>query len=123
MHPNPTGRPPVQFADDRDPSLISASKVAEQLHLQLAELSRMGRLDLERLTANPESANIQGLLGNIVRAFAAAAAVFMNDAAASAWMTEPVRAFRDKTALALVAGGRTEDVLRYLQSIESGFVG
>jgi hypothetical protein len=31
--------------------------------------------------------------------------------------------FRHKTAYKLVGEGRTEDVIRYLESIESGYVG
>lgn len=124
MHPNDTpGLPSTQFADDWDPSLISAIKVAEKLRLQLDEFARMGRLDPEMLSTNLGSADIQGMLGNLVRVFSFATAVFMNDTVATVWMTNPLREFRGETAFTLVVKGRTEEVIRYLDSIESGFVG
>lgn len=42
---------------------------------------------------------------------------------AVAWLQEPLPAFDGKTALELIAEGRTDAVLRYLASIASGFVG
>jgi hypothetical protein len=42
---------------------------------------------------------------------------------AVAWLQEPLAAFGGKTALELIAEGRTDAVLRYLASITSGFVG
>lgn len=42
---------------------------------------------------------------------------------AVAWLQEPLATFGNKTALDLVAEGRTDAVLRYLASIASGFVG
>lgn len=42
---------------------------------------------------------------------------------AVAWLQEPIATFDGKTALELVAEGRTDDLLGYLASIESGFVG
>jgi hypothetical protein len=42
---------------------------------------------------------------------------------AVAWLQEPIAAFGGKTALELVAEGRTDDLLGYIQSFESGYVG
>jgi len=42
---------------------------------------------------------------------------------AVAWLQEPLATFGGKTALQLIAEGRTDAVLRYLASIASGFVG
>lgn len=42
---------------------------------------------------------------------------------AVAWLQEPIAAFGGKTALELVAEGHTDDLLGYLASIESGYVG
>lgn len=41
---------------------------------------------------------------------------------AVAWLQEPLPTFGGKTALQLIAEGRTDAVLRYLASIASGFV-
>lgn len=42
---------------------------------------------------------------------------------AVAWLQEPIATFGGKTALKLVAEGHTDDLLGYLASVESGFVG
>ena len=42
---------------------------------------------------------------------------------ANEWLTEPLDAFDGRSALELVAEGRMGDVMRYLSSIESGYVG
>jgi len=42
---------------------------------------------------------------------------------AVAWLQEPLAAFGSKNALELVAEGRTDDLLGYIQSFESGYVG
>lgn len=42
---------------------------------------------------------------------------------AVAWLQEPIAAFGGETASELVAEGRTNDLLDYIQSFESGYVG
>ncbi|KAF1003685.1 MAG: hypothetical protein GAK28_04566 [Luteibacter sp.] len=42
---------------------------------------------------------------------------------AVAWLQEPIATFGGKTALELVAECRTDDLLGYIQSFESGYVG
>ncbi|PMQ03342.1 hypothetical protein DyAD56_20065 [Dyella sp. AD56] len=42
---------------------------------------------------------------------------------AVAWLKESLATFDGKSALELIAEGRTDAVLRYLASIESGYVG
>ncbi|PXV60546.1 Protein of unknown function [Dyella jiangningensis] len=39
------------------------------------------------------------------------------------WLSQPLTTFAGKTALELIAEGRTDDVIGYLQSCESGYVG
>lgn len=54
----------------------------------------------------------------------AAADLATGDRAASlAWLDRPLAAFGGQTPEALVASGRTNDVIRYLDSFSSGFVG
>ncbi|HEY4367500.1 MAG TPA: MbcA/ParS/Xre antitoxin family protein [Steroidobacteraceae bacterium] len=57
------------------------------------------------------------------RVFAAVKAILGNHDRAVAWLQEPLVTFAGKTALELIAAGRTDAVLRYLASIASGFVG
>jgi Protein of unknown function (DUF2384) len=57
------------------------------------------------------------------RIMSAAEAVSGDHDKAVWWLCQPLAAFAGKTALELVAEGRTDDVIGYLQSCESGYVG
>jgi uncharacterized protein (DUF2384 family) len=46
-----------------------------------------------------------------------------SDEAASAWMNEPLAAFDGRTAAQLVSDGREDDVLGYIDSLETGASG
>lgn len=59
----------------------------------------------------------------IDRVLAEAEAVFGDRASAMAWLDQPLSTFHDHTPRQLIAAGRADDVLSYLASIESGFVG
>lgn len=39
------------------------------------------------------------------------------------WLQRPLRAFADRTPMQLIAAGEAERLVRYLASLESGFVG
>lgn len=60
---------------------------------------------------------------HVERALQAIEAISGDHDKAVAWLQEPLTTFGGKTALELVAEGRTDDLLAYLASIESGFVG
>ena len=57
------------------------------------------------------------------RVLLAAEAISGGHDQAFAWLQEPIAAFGGKAALELVAEGRTDDLLGYIQSFESGYVG
>jgi hypothetical protein len=59
----------------------------------------------------------------IERILLAAEAISGDRDKAVAWLQDPIATFGGKTALELVAEGRTDDLLGYLASFESGFVG
>lgn len=42
---------------------------------------------------------------------------------AKQWLDEPLPTFGGKTPLALIAAGRSQDVLDYLETLACGFVG
>ena len=78
----------------------------------------------DTLADHPEFAAIPGILENIERVVAAAEAVSGDHKRALEWLTKASLAtFDGKTPLALIGEGRTEDLLHYLASIESGYVG
>ncbi|MGF6495501.1 hypothetical protein ABIE56_003700 [Luteibacter sp. 621] len=59
----------------------------------------------------------------VKRVLQAAEAISGDHDKSVAWLQEPIAAFGGKTALELVAEGRTDDLLGYIQSFESGYVG
>lgn len=60
---------------------------------------------------------------HVRRVLLAAEAISGDRDKAVAWLQEPIATFGGKTALELVAEGRTDDLLGYIQSFESGYVG
>jgi hypothetical protein len=65
-----------------------------------------------------------GLSPDLIRVLDAAVAITGDPAAALSWlMFTPIDAFKGKTGVQLVDDGRAEDLIAYLQSIGSGFVG
>lgn len=59
----------------------------------------------------------------IERILLAAEAISGDRDKAVAWLHDPIATFGGKTALELVGKGRAADLLSYLASFESGFVG
>ncbi len=57
------------------------------------------------------------------RVISAAEAVFGDHVKAIEWLSQPLDTFGGKTPLQLIAEGRTESLIGYIQSFESGFVG
>lgn len=49
--------------------------------------------------------------------------VFADRDIAERWFSQPLASFRDRTPLQLMVDERGEDVIAYLHSIASGFVG
>lgn len=59
----------------------------------------------------------------IERVVKVATVIFGDHDRAIEWLSQPLASFWDKTPLQLIDEGRTDSVVRYLESIESGFVG
>lgn len=61
---------------------------------------------------------------NFQLALEAASKVLLDVECAKHWLaTEPISCLDNMTGVALIASGRTSDLLDYLTSIEAGFVG
>lgn len=59
----------------------------------------------------------------IERALTIAKIIFGDHDRAADWLSQPLATFGGKTPLQLIDEGRTDDVVGYLESIQSGFVG
>lgn len=62
-------------------------------------------------------------MSEIDRVLSEAETLFGDRATAMAWLDRPLPTFRGVTPRQLIGAGRANDVLSYLASIESGFVG
>lgn len=62
-------------------------------------------------------------MSDIERVSFYAETVFEDSAGSKAWLDQPLRTFQGNTPRQLIEMGRTNDVLSYLASIESGYVG
>lgn len=62
-------------------------------------------------------------MSEIDRVLAEAEAVFGDRATAATWLDQPLSTFHGRTPRQLINEGRADDILSYLASIESGFVG
>jgi len=114
----------LQFLDAPGSEFLSPAKVAQRLLLPMSELAKSARVDLDVLSACSQSSEVQDLLRGILRVLSVATDTFDDHAAAIAWMmNEPVPAFRYETAYHLIGDGHVDQVVDYLDSIASGFVG
>lgn len=116
-----------QFIDDLregDTACLSPGKVAERLALAVQDIAAQAGVHRNTLRLHPESPRVQEFLRGIVRVISAAASVQPDVERAIFWMKNtPIAAFRHKTAYDLIVEGRTEDVIDYIESIQSGYVG
>ena len=68
--------------------------------------------------------NFETFLEDLKRVLAAVAEITGDAEAAKQYVvSHPLPPFQGKTAVALVAEGRVDDVMRFFVSLESGFVG
>ncbi|MPZ20161.1 MAG: DNA-binding protein [Luteitalea sp.] len=112
-----------EFQEEGTPNL-SPTRIAERFSIQLQELAALAGVHRNTVRLHPESPKLQDYLRNLVRVLSAAATIqpdlertifFLKNA--------PIVAFEHKTAYQLVSEGRTDDVIRYFESIRSGYVG
>ncbi len=103
---------------------FSPSLLAGLLDLQQQDLAAMARVHRNTVRTHPESPRLQHAMRDLVRVLSAALEI-QPDAQRAVYFVknEPIAAFRHKTLLQLVAEGRAEDAVNYLESLAAGFVG
>lgn len=103
---------------------LSAASVAELFGLQLQDLAAIAAVHRNTIRTHPNTPKLQAALRDLMRVLSAATVVQPDrDRALFLIKNAPIPAFRHKTALQLVAEGRTDDAVDYLESVSSGFVG
>jgi uncharacterized protein (DUF2384 family) len=118
-----------QFMDLlRDPELpapvLSARRFGEALHIDLQTLAKQAHVHRNTLSRMPASESVQRFLREALRVIRAATDISGDVGRALFWYrNEPLPVFGYRTAEQLVSEGRTEDVLRYVASLEAGAAG
>ncbi|WP_425452755.1 DUF2384 domain-containing protein [Trinickia dinghuensis] len=108
----------------RDPAfaapIVSARRYSEALHIDMQTLAKQAGVHRNTLSRTPASESVQRFLREALRVIRAATDANGCVQHALFWYrNEPLSEFEYKTAEQLVSGGRTEDVLRYIVSVET----
>lgn len=129
LSPAPTPAPFEGFLEAlREPGLgaplLSPRQFSQRLHLDLQTLATQAHVHRNTLSRAPESESVQRFLREAVRVIRAATDLSGDVDKALFWYrNEPLPPFGYRSAEQLVSDGRTEDVLRYLESLEAGAAG
>jgi uncharacterized protein (DUF2384 family) len=123
--------PEIEFtrflADVREPNTpyLSPSRFAERLQLNIQTVAERAHVHRNTVTRAPESPAVQAYMREVVKVLRAAMDVNGGDIMhAIVWFkNHPLADFDYRTADELVTEGKTNAVVQYLQSIESGATG
>lgn len=112
----------------KDPELpgpvVSARRFSEALRIDLQTLAKQAHVHRNTLSRMPASESVQRFLREALRVICAATDVSGDVNHALFWYrNEPLAVFGYKTPEQLVSDGRTEDLLRYIASLEAGAAG
>lgn len=107
-----------------DEPYISPARFAAKLHIERRQLAELAHVHRNTVARMPRSPQLQKFLRDAVRVLAAATDVNGSLNSAAFWFrNHPIAEFGYKCAETLVSEGRTDDVLRYLETIQSGSAG
>ncbi|MGQ0700577.1 MAG: DUF2384 domain-containing protein [Panacagrimonas sp.] len=113
-----------QLKDDTRPANISPAKFARALDYPLQEVAELAHVHRNTVRNNPYSPDLQRYMRDALRVLQAATDLRGNVGEALFWFrNHPIRDFDRKTADRLVADGKADAVLGYLESVEAGATG
>lgn len=117
----------VEFLKDEEsqgvPSL-SPKRFSEAMNIDLQTLAEQAHVHRNTISRAPASRGVQDFLREALRVIKAATDLQGELPKALFWYrNEPLSAFGYRTAERLVSEGRTDDVLRYVLSLEAGAAG
>ena len=109
---------------DTPAPLLSPKRFSQALHIDLQMLAEHAHVHRNTITRAPGSRGVQDFLREALRVIKAATDLNGDLNKALFWYrNEPLAVFGYKTAERLVSEGRTDDLLRYIASIEAGAAG
>ena len=104
--------------------LLSPKRFSDALHIDIQTLAEQAKVHRNTITRAPGSRGIQDYLRESLRVIKAANDLSGDLGKALFWYrNEPLSVFDYKTAERLVSEGRTDDLLRYIASLEAGAAG
>ncbi|OHC74973.1 MAG: DUF2384 domain-containing protein [Rhodospirillales bacterium RIFCSPLOWO2_12_FULL_58_28] len=103
---------------------LSPKRFSEVFNMDLLTLAAQAHVHRNTISRSPASESVQRFLREALRVIRAAADLSGEVNKALFWYhNEPLPPFGYKTAEQLVSDGRTEDLLRYIESLEAGAAG
>ena len=109
---------------DSPAPLLSPRRFSAALHIDLQTLAEQAHVHRNTLTRSPGSRDVQDFLREALRVLKAATDLMGDlDRALFWYRNQPLSAFGYRSAERLVSEGRSDDVLRYLASLEAGAAG
>ena len=116
----------VDFLKDPDTPapVLSPKRFSQAMHIDLQTLAEQAHVHRNTISRAPGSRGVQDFLREALRVIKAATDLNGDlDKALFWYRNEPLNVFGYKTAERLVSEGRTDDLLRYVASIEAGTAG
>jgi hypothetical protein len=116
----------IDYLKDPESSapVLSPKRFSQALHIDLQTLAEQAHVHRNTVSRAPGSRGVQDFLREALRIIKAATDLTGDLHRALFWYrTEPLSVFGYKTAERLVSEGRTDDVLRYVTSLEAGAAG
>ncbi|MFH6786931.1 MULTISPECIES: antitoxin Xre/MbcA/ParS toxin-binding domain-containing protein [Methylobacterium] len=105
-------------------SYISSERFAERLGMSKMALAKVAGVHRNTLHANPNSEQLQDRLREITKILMSASELTGDIETATYWLkNEPIKDYRGKTPIELVASGHCEAVLAYIEDIKNGAIG
>lgn len=103
---------------------ISPARFAKAAGVSVQALAALAGMHRNTVSQHPDSGRLQDRLRDMVKAIVAAVAVTGDLEKAIYWFrNEPIADYRHKTAAELVAEGRFDAVLAYLEDLRNGASG
>ena len=103
---------------------LSPKRFSEVFSMDLQTLAAQAHVHRNTISRAPASEGVQHFLREALRVIRAAADLSGDVDRSLFWYrNEPLQPFGYKTAEQLVSDGRTEDLLRYIESLEAGAAG
>lgn len=116
----------IDFLRDQEAgaSTLSPKRFSDVLSIDVQTLATQARVHRNTISRAPASESVQKFLREALRVIRAAHDLSGDMVRAIFWYrNEPLPPFGYKTAEQLVSEGRTDDVLRYVESLEAGAAG